>query len=145
MRAVGNKLTLLSHWYDWLAYDDLGQQPCYCCYTRDKNVWMTQHSTRGVYNSRSSENIKSNKTLGGWETHWGSLHHSPCPIAGPPQSPTRSQHLGLPGLALGAEATEGSHATVEPGPLRALLRHRLHDMIQQAIYWGVLESWWKPA
>ena len=51
----------------------------------------------------------------------------PDPVAGPraPKPHLRSQHLGLLVLALWgpAEGIEGPQVTVEPGPLRALLRH----------------------
>jgi len=83
------------------------------------------HSTRGVFNRGHLRTQKASKLLAAGGPHWASLHRSPGPRASPPQSPIhdRSQHFGLPALALGAEATEGLQVTVEPGPLRALLRH----------------------
>jgi len=98
------------------------------------------HSTRRVLNSgRGNPRTQTIKTLGGRGPHWGSLHRCPVPVAGPPQSLTPcSQHFGLPALALRAEATEGSAVTVEPGPLRALLRRCMHTrniglQLQQSI------------
>ena len=46
--------------------------------------------------------------------------HQALPKADHPSS----QHFGLPASALGTEAAEGLQVTVEPGPLRAFLRHR---------------------
>jgi len=62
-----------------------------------------------------AENTKNIKTLG-----VGGLHRFPDPVAGPraPKPHLRSQHFGLP-----VEGIEGPQVTVEPEPLRALLRH----------------------
>jgi len=86
------------------------------------------HSTHMVFNSRSGHlrTQKASKPMAAGGPHWGSLHRSPGPVAGPPPKPhPRSRHFGLPASALGCEATEGLQITVEPGPLRSLLRHWL--------------------
>jgi len=82
------------------------------------------HSTDGVFNSRRGHlriYTKSIKTLGGWGTPLWEL----TPLTRPSPKPHHSsQHFGLPASALGTEAAEGPQVTVEPGPLRAFLRHR---------------------
>jgi len=80
-----------------------------------------------VFNSRSGHlrTQKASKPMAAGGPHWGSLHRSPVPVAGPPPNPPRSRHLGLQASVLGCEATEGPQITVEPGPLRSLLRHWL--------------------
>jgi len=73
----------------------------------------------------SFENTKSINTFGGWGTTLGEFTSLPRPRSRPgsPEPHARSQQFGLPASALGAEATDGPQVTVEPGPLRALLRH----------------------
>jgi len=84
------------------------------------------YSTRRVFNSRCHLRTQRASTpLAAGGPHWGSLHRSPGPRSRPgsPETHPRSQQFGLPASALGAEATDGPQVTVEPGPLRALLRH----------------------
>ena len=62
--------------------------------------------------------------------HWGSLQHSPRPLAGF-GGPLRGRGRGWAGKeegkgeegGSGGEGKGGPQVTVEPGPLRALLRH----------------------
>ena len=78
---------------------------------------MTVHAE--VFNSRRDHlrAQKASKLLAvGVRTPLGSLHRSPT--AGPPKTPPRALSTSDWG-----EATEGPQVTVEPGPLRALLRH----------------------
>ena len=66
--------------------------------------------------------LRTQKTLGGWGPHWGA-YTAPQLQAFPKPHPA----LSTSGWG---EATEGPQVTVEPGPLRALLRHCQHSVFQ---------------
>jgi len=95
------------------------------------------HSTRRVFNSRRGHlriNTKSIKTPAGWRTPLGEITPLPRPGSSPLKTPPRSQHFGLPASALiGAKAADGPQVTVEPWPLRALLRHCLYAIKSRGI------------
>ena len=95
------------------------------------------HSTRRAFNSRRGHlriNTKSIKTPAGWRTPLGEITPLPRPGSSPLKTPPRSQHFGLPASALiGAKAADGPQVTVEPWPLRALLRHCLYAIKSRGI------------
>jgi len=95
------------------------------------------HSTHRVSNSRRGHlrTRKVPKPLAAGGPHWGSLHRSRGPVAGPPQSPIPALSTsGFQLQPLGPKQLKAPQVTVESGSPRALLRRWPCDsLIQTAV------------